>query len=501
MRYAIISDLHANRQALSAVLTDIDSLGVDRIICLGDVVGYGPAPADVLETAYTRVHDFVLGNHDAVVAGSMDADAFNDAAREAIEWTAAQLDRKAARFFRDVPAVIEGDGFRCVHGEAIMPLRFGYILETKDALLNFDAFDDRLLFVGHSHCPGFFVTGESGRVYPVDPEDFRVEEDKRYIVNVGSVGLPRDGDARACYCIFDAEQRGVYFRRVRFDLDGFRVELKASGLPVTSYPFLGPRGGNAAPVREILQFRPLSTEQAAAQGDPVVRRLEAVERQARRWRKAGLLLATLAAGLAMFSVAVYVHLAPTDVRIPAAAAATLPETLTPGASDRRIELAIPTAGVLSEKTPFREWSFWVEKGNVLEVNARTGADEVSREPDAYLRLVSQAPVAFELRSQPFAVSAGMRLAVQGRFRPVELGSGYVEMVLLFVTDDGVERVVLAKKPPNLDTPGEWGVRRSSKTMTADQLLPADGTVHYVLRGQFEGTVDCGEMCLMVKPGR
>jgi diadenosine tetraphosphatase ApaH/serine/threonine PP2A family protein phosphatase len=259
MRYAIISDIHANRQALKAVLTDARGIGVDRIIALGDLVGYGPCPAAALETVHGTVHNFVLGNHDAVCSGQLSAEYFNDAARQVIEWTRGVVDRKAAAFFQALPLVLAGDGCRFTHGNFTDPGRFGYIFDAEEALANFQATSEQLLFAGHSHLPGLFVVGESGRPHWLAPQDFMVEEGKRYIVNVGSVGQPRDRDIRASYCIFEPRKGVVRFRKVPFDLDAYREDVKRAGIAATASYFLALEAGQPArPLREIVDFRPVS---------------------------------------------------------------------------------------------------------------------------------------------------------------------------------------------------------------------------------------------------
>ena len=222
MRTAILSDVHANLQALNVVLTDIFSVGVDRIISLGDLVGYGPQPAEVLEVAYARLGHFVLGNHDAVIAGRMDPGVFNPAARAMIDWTASRVAGKARAFLATQPYILTGTAFRCSHGNPASPATFAYLLEAADASAAWSAAPEPCLFVGHSHVPGLYVLGPSGTPHWLAPQDFAFEEQKRYIVNVGAVGEPRDGDVRASYCIFDEERREVFFRRVAFDLEAYR---------------------------------------------------------------------------------------------------------------------------------------------------------------------------------------------------------------------------------------------------------------------------------------
>lgn len=300
MRYAIISDLHANRQAFRAVLADIESAGVDEIICLGDIVGYGPSPAEVLALAYSRVHHFVLGNHDAVIARALDAGCFNDSARTAIEWTAKQLDAKARGFFAGLPLVLDGGTFRCVHGEFTDPPAFNYLIEEVDALASWaSAPQARILFAGHTHVPGLFVVGGSGQPHVIPPQDFTLEDGKRYIVNTGSVGQPRDGDARASWVLFDAATGAVFFRKTPFDIEGYRADLTAAGLPQGAGFLSVAEKRRLPPLREQLDFRPPRRKAEEPKPEYRVEKLEAAlrnaHRNAARWRRLGLLALLLLA--------------------------------------------------------------------------------------------------------------------------------------------------------------------------------------------------------------
>lgn len=155
MRYALISDIHSNLYALQSVLADMESLNVDRVICLGDIIGYGPNPVETLALMRKKVNYFIMGNHDAVIAGVMSSALFNDAARQAIEWTYNQLSPRDLLFFRSLPHEIQGDGFRMTHGEFVVPQRYGYVFDEHDALSSMGAVPDPLLFIGHSHVPLF----------------------------------------------------------------------------------------------------------------------------------------------------------------------------------------------------------------------------------------------------------------------------------------------------------------------------------------------------------
>lgn len=297
MRIAVLSDIHANLRAWNAVLTDIGSLGADRILCLGDLVGYGPSPAEVLRSAYRHVHGFVLGNHDAVVAGKMSPDVFNDRARRLILWTRGQVGANGARFLGTLPLVLSGNGMRCAHANFVRPSAFDYLAEPEDAAASWAVAPEPLLFVGHTHVPQLFVVGASGTPHVLEPQDFTLEEGKRYIVNVGAVGVPRDADARASYVLWDDVARTVEFRRVPFDMDAFREDVQRAGLDPADVPLLSadPRRHLAA-IREDADFAPPRRAEDEARGVVVEADLAtALRRRASRWRIAA--LAALAAAL------------------------------------------------------------------------------------------------------------------------------------------------------------------------------------------------------------
>ena len=174
MRYAIVSDIHSNLPAWNAVLADLSALKARKIVCLGDVVGYGPQPEAVLESAYRHIDYFVMGNHDAVVAGKMADDAFNDLAKTMVRWTAARVPAKAKAFLAEQPLVLEGKGFVCVHGSLDRPQAFNYIVSPQEALDTWSATNAQLVFVGHSHIPGIFVLGESGTPHLIPSQDFQL---------------------------------------------------------------------------------------------------------------------------------------------------------------------------------------------------------------------------------------------------------------------------------------------------------------------------------------
>ncbi len=230
MRYAIISDIHANAAALRTVLVDAQDMRVDRIVCLGDVLGYGPDPVQALETVYSRVHVCLAGNHDDAVCGRCSTDDFNDFAAAAVERQRKALTASALKWLKSLPYACKISGFACAHGDFSAPEDFNYILEAEDGLPSWEARSEQLLFIGHTHQPGIFVIGESGTPHRLEPADFVLEEGKRYIVNVGSVGYPRSGLCRSFYCIYDDTTRTVRFRSLPFDLEGYREKMGGKGL-------------------------------------------------------------------------------------------------------------------------------------------------------------------------------------------------------------------------------------------------------------------------------
>jgi predicted phosphodiesterase len=236
MRYAIVSDLHANRQAWEAVLADAGAREVDAFICLGDVVGYGPMPLWLLNDVRQRCAAVVIGNHDAAACGRMDASIFNDEARAVVEWTRERIDDEGLRFLAGLPAAVEDDEVLYVHAEVEYPERFDYIVDAQNAAENLSACQHRLIFYGHTHTPMVFVERPDGVVHECATANFRAAEGCRYLINVGSVGEPRDPvNLTGRYAIYDSEEMEVEFCEVEFDKTAYRVDLDREGLPVVPY--------------------------------------------------------------------------------------------------------------------------------------------------------------------------------------------------------------------------------------------------------------------------
>lgn len=230
MRYAVLSDIHGNAEALEAVLEVADCHGVEAYLCLGDIVGYGPDPARVVGEVVARGMVSVRGNHDEA-AVNPDADRyFNDLAAHAIAWTRERLSDAERSVLSELPLTCELDGVLLVHASPGDPGAWRYLLSASEAEPEFREFGQRLCLIGHSHVPMVVAHGDDGfRQLPAG--DIRLEPAERYIVNVGSVGQPRDGDARACFVVLDDEEARLRFVRVAYAAERTREKILAVGLP------------------------------------------------------------------------------------------------------------------------------------------------------------------------------------------------------------------------------------------------------------------------------
>lgn len=232
----MLSDVHGNLEALQAVLADAAPL-TDACVCLGDVVGYGADPVACVEILAERAVALVSGNHDYGVAGRTDPAWFNPYARAALTWTASRLPEDHRAWLGARPLVAEIDDATLVHASPRQPEEWDYLYTASDGWDAFAAFATRLCFVGHSHRPRVWSLGSSGPDWDPAPGDVVLEAGRRYVVNVGSVGQPRDRDPRAAYAIWDVGARQVSLRRVAYDIVEARRKILEAGLP----RFLGDR--------------------------------------------------------------------------------------------------------------------------------------------------------------------------------------------------------------------------------------------------------------------
>ena len=219
MRYGIFSDTHANLPALEAVLRGFDAEKVDKLVCLGDTVGYGPQPNECCAKVREVAAHTVLGNHDAAVAGRMDYSYYYDAAREALDFHASMLDDEHLEWLRGLPYIVRDEGTHFRHGSPVDLEEFEYIFSVEQAETCLPIWNKlgRVTFIGHSHLCKSFAVGEN-RAYEVVTDSFELREGFRYIISVGSVGQPRDNDPRASYTIYDSDKETFEFKRVEYDV-------------------------------------------------------------------------------------------------------------------------------------------------------------------------------------------------------------------------------------------------------------------------------------------
>lgn len=230
LRYAIVSDVHGNLEALRAVLADA-APRADAVLCLGDTVGYGADPVACLETVAARARVVLGGNHEWAVAGRLDPRWFNPYARAAAEWTGEQLDEPHRAWLGALPLTSQVDGATLVHASPERPEAWDYVVSAAEGFAALDACATRWCFIGHSHLPGVWSVGPDGARHQPGAGDLVAEVGVRYLVNVGSVGQPRDRDRRAAYAVWDAERGRVEIRRVVYDVAGARRKIVAAGLP------------------------------------------------------------------------------------------------------------------------------------------------------------------------------------------------------------------------------------------------------------------------------
>jgi diadenosine tetraphosphatase ApaH/serine/threonine PP2A family protein phosphatase len=234
VRYAVLSDVHGNLEALETVLEEVRRERPDVYLCLGDVVGYGPNPNECASRIQDLGGPVVAGNHDLAAVGALDTSTFSPLARAAIEWTIGVISEDTRRWLVSLPDRLEAPDFLAVHGSPRDPAE-EYILDLPTSLAIFSKHPFALCLVGHSHVPGTFVLGADGTVsarsLPVG-KDVRLLRSSRYIVNVGSVGQPRDGDPRASYLLLDTEARTVTLRRLPYPIAATQEKMTTRGLPV-----------------------------------------------------------------------------------------------------------------------------------------------------------------------------------------------------------------------------------------------------------------------------
>jgi len=229
MRFAVLSDVHGNLEALQAVLADARQHRCTHFVCLGDIVGYNADPSACIRIVRELDCPTVKGNHDEQASLSDSSVDFNEMAEQAIMWTRAQLSEQDRSWLRCLPLQQSVHDFTIVHATLNEPGDWGYVFTTTEAMASFAYQQTALCFFGHTHVQGAFI--RNVEVTPTVRDKIGIDSGKQYLVNAGSVGQPRDGDWRAAYCIYLPDDNLVEQRRVPYEIDRTRKKVLAAGLP------------------------------------------------------------------------------------------------------------------------------------------------------------------------------------------------------------------------------------------------------------------------------
>lgn len=237
MRLAILADVHANLEAFQACLAHARARRADRIVLLGDLVGYGADPAAVLDLAIEEVGRgalAILGNHDEAALAD-GACGMNETAATAIAWTRGKLRPDHRRFLAALPLTAEEEGCLFVHADASAPGRWRYVTDAEAAQRSLDAAPAHATFCGHVHRPALYSLGETGKLTPFRPvadAPVPLSRGRRWLAVLGAVGQPRDGNPAACYVMLDLQPMQATWHRVPYDVAGAAAKIRAAGLPL-----------------------------------------------------------------------------------------------------------------------------------------------------------------------------------------------------------------------------------------------------------------------------
>ncbi|NPV14097.1 metallophosphoesterase [candidate division WOR-3 bacterium] len=231
MILGVLSDIHGNLEALTAVLQLFNEKGVQTVLCAGDIVGYGPDPERCIEQLQKIGAKTVAGNHEWGVLGRTDIDSFNHSARFAIKWTQKRLSAAQREYLGNLPLIYQFGPIHMVHAAPSDPSSWDYLLSLEDVAGEMGAFTQDICIVGHTHIPMAVERISGSRVQLKKADGFYIREDAKYLLNTGSVGQPRDGDTRACCLIINMTERSVSFYRVGYDIRATQQKMRQAGLP------------------------------------------------------------------------------------------------------------------------------------------------------------------------------------------------------------------------------------------------------------------------------
>jgi len=231
MVFLIVSDMHSNLESLDAFLEYSQDLAYDKIVNLGDVVGYNANPNEVVDWVRKNADVSLAGNHDYAVLDKTDTSYFNGYALDACLWTQTVLSKRNTKYLDSLPVMQKKYKITWAHSSPYEPERWHYISNTHDGETNFEYFATRLCFVGHTHLPLILKENPDETVEGGFSETYELESDCRYIINVGSLGQPRDGDPRATFVTYDTKTDTVQYHRYEYPLESTQAKILAAGLP------------------------------------------------------------------------------------------------------------------------------------------------------------------------------------------------------------------------------------------------------------------------------
>jgi predicted phosphodiesterase len=239
-KIAFLSDIHGNLQALQSVLQDLDSKEVRHLASLGDVVGYGGHPNECLDLVRTRFRYSVYGNHEMALLRNEIAAGYRLEIRNSLEFHKSKLSARSLNYIGSLPLSIDAPDFTATHGSLHNPTEFEYVFTEHDAHRHFAKQKTRIAFCAHTHAPGIWMQKNRLTTF-TEAKDIYLNNSGKYLIDVGSVGQPRDGDARACYVIFDPAEQRVEFFRISYDVkEAAEAVLQCGGSPsFASRLFLG----------------------------------------------------------------------------------------------------------------------------------------------------------------------------------------------------------------------------------------------------------------------
>jgi predicted phosphodiesterase len=231
MKAAIISDIHSNLEALQAVIKDVKKRRIKKIFCLGDLVGYGANPNECVELCMKEAKILVAGNHDWATVDKTDISVFNPVAAEAIRWTQKHIKKAHAGSLKKLHLSQEVDNIFLVHASPQQPTEWSYLFTLEDFKKQFEYFKTQVCFVGHSHIPSAVFQDDNEYTDFLRDSTFPLIDGRKYIINVGSVGQPRDLDPRACYAIYDGNNRSIEIVRLDYNIPLAQQKVINAGLP------------------------------------------------------------------------------------------------------------------------------------------------------------------------------------------------------------------------------------------------------------------------------